>query len=122
MTDELVGFVLFWGVWLFVPMLIDGTTAIAYFIGGIRSRPSTRAEARLKPLDRYVRVSILIPAYNASKVLPYCLESLRKQTYPHKEMEVLVIDNQSSDDTRAVIASQQSIRFGGSLNWISLPY
>ncbi|NQW20674.1 MAG: glycosyltransferase [Chloroflexi bacterium] len=122
MTDELVGFVLFWGVWLFVPMLIDGTTAVAYFIGGYRSRPSTRVEARLKPLDRYPRVSILIPAYNASKVLPFCLESLRKQTYPHREMEVLIIDNQSTDDTRAVIAGQQSIRFAGSLNWISLPY
>ena len=94
MTDELLGFVLFWGVWLFVPMLIDGTTAVAYFIGGIRARPSTRAEDRNKPLERTPLVSILIPAHNASKVLPYCLDSLRKQSYPHRSIEVLIIDNQ----------------------------
>ena len=122
MTDELVGFVLFWGVWLFVPMLIDGTTAVAYFIGGFRARPSTRVSDRRVPLERYPLVSILIPAFNASKVLPYCLESLRRQTYPHREIEVLIVDNQSSDDTRAVIAGQQAISFAGNLNWISLPY
>ncbi|MCZ6539818.1 MAG: glycosyltransferase family 2 protein [Chloroflexi bacterium] len=122
MTDELVGFVLFWGVWLFVPMLIDGTTAVAYFIGGFRARPATRAGDRRVPLERYPLVSILIPAFNASKVLPYCLESLRRQTYPHREMEVLVIDNRSDDDTRAVISGQQAISFAGSLSLISLPY
>jgi len=122
MTDELVGFVLFWGVWLFVPMLIDGTTAVAYFIGGIRARPSVRAKARQKPLDQYPRVSLLIPAYNAAKVLPYCLDSVRKQTYPHSQLDVLIIDNQSSDTTRAVVASQQAISFAGNLSLISLPY
>ena len=78
MTDQLVGFILFWGVWLFVPMLIDGTTAVAYFIGGFSARPSTRSEASKKPLDSYPRVSILIPGYNGSHVLPDCLQSLRK--------------------------------------------
>ena len=58
MTDELIGFVLFWGVWLFVPMLIDGTTAVAYFIGGWRSRPSTRAADQLKPLEVIERGAI----------------------------------------------------------------
>ena len=47
-TDAILGFVLFWGVWLFVPLLIDGTTAVAYFIGALRSRKryTRRAEER----------------------------------------------------------------------------
>jgi hypothetical protein len=36
MTSTLIGFFVFWGIWLFVPLLIDGTTAVLYFIGAWR--------------------------------------------------------------------------------------
>jgi len=42
-------------------------------------------------------VSIVIPTYNSEKVLPLCLESIRKQTY--KNIEVIIVDSYSSDRT-----------------------
>jgi glycosyltransferase involved in cell wall biosynthesis len=42
-------------------------------------------------------VSILIVTYNAASVLPNCLESIYKQTYPN--LEIIVIDGQSTDST-----------------------
>ena len=48
--------------------------------------------------DAYV--SIIIPTYNSSKSLPLCLEAIRRQKYPYKE--VLVVDNYSEDETRRI--------------------
>src|SRR3989344_4916357 len=42
-------------------------------------------------------VSVIIPAWNSAAYIVACLQSLKKQTY--KNMEVIVVDNNSSDDT-----------------------
>src|SRR3989344_3816910 len=42
-------------------------------------------------------VSVIIPAWNSADYIVACLQSLKKQTY--KNMEVIVVDNNSSDDT-----------------------
>lgn len=122
MTDQLIGFSLFWGVWLVVPMLIDGVTAIAYFAAAIRARAGRTPAGVLKPLKNYPLISVIIPSYNGAGVLPVCLKALREQSYPHRKIEVLVVDNQSTDDTRAVMAREQERPFEGSINFISLPY
>ena len=46
-------------------------------------------------------VSVVIPAYNANEVLGECLEAIRRLQYPREKMEVLVIDNNSTDSTSA---------------------
>ncbi len=45
-------------------------------------------------------VSIIIPTKNSGSVITACLESLKKQTY--QNLEVLVVDNHSSDNTREI--------------------
>lgn len=47
-------------------------------------------------------VSVIIPSYNRAKILPPTLESVLAQTYPH--LEVIVIDDGSTDETAAVVA------------------
>lgn len=45
--------------------------------------------------------SIVIPNWNGKPHLPICLEALRQQTYP--ALEVLVVDNASTDGSQAYI-------------------
>jgi cellulose synthase/poly-beta-1,6-N-acetylglucosamine synthase-like glycosyltransferase len=52
-----------------------------------------------------VRVSIVVPAYNAQKVICACLESLLNLNFPAAEREILVVDNRSTDRTKEIIRS-----------------
>jgi glycosyltransferase involved in cell wall biosynthesis len=64
----------------------------------ISGRPAS-ADARL-PL-----VSVIVPTYNRSTVLPYLFSALARQLYPAKRMELIVVDNSSDDDTELVVGA-----------------
>ncbi len=50
-----------------------------------------------------MRVSLLIRSYNYARFLPSAIDSALNQTYPH--VEVVVVDDGSTDESRDVIAS-----------------
>lgn len=50
-------------------------------------------------------VSVIIPTYNGERLLIPCLEALRAQEYPRERWEIIVVDDASSDGTRARLAS-----------------
>ena len=49
-----------------------------------------------------IKISVIVPAYNVATLLPRCLDSILKQTYTN--LEVIVIDDGSMDETGRVIA------------------
>lgn len=53
-------------------------------------------------------MSVIIPTYNGAALLPACLDALRAQTY--RDFEVVVVDDHSTDDTRAVMATYSEAR------------
>jgi succinoglycan biosynthesis protein ExoA len=54
------------------------------------------------------KVSIIVPCYNEQSTIRPLLEALREQTFPRADMEVIISDGMSTDDTREVIAAFQS--------------
>lgn len=48
-----------------------------------------------------MRASVVIPAHNASGTIEECLQALARQSLPGTEYEVIVVDDGSSDSTRA---------------------
>lgn len=48
-------------------------------------------------------VSVIVPAYNYGRYLREAIESIQAQDYD--ELEIVVVDNASTDDTQAVLAS-----------------
>lgn len=52
-----------------------------------------------------VRISAVICTYNRSELLKGAIESLISQTLPEEKYEILVVDNNSTDNTKKVIDS-----------------
>src|SRR5678815_5337772 len=48
-------------------------------------------------------VSIIIPTYNRAKMLPITLDSFIGQDYPHDRFEIIVANNNSTDNTQQVL-------------------
>jgi len=51
------------------------------------------------------KVSIIIPAFNEEKYLGRALQSVELQTFDHSDLEVIVVDNASTDQTTEVFHS-----------------
>ncbi len=49
------------------------------------------------------KVSVIIPTKNRSALLAEAIERIESQTVPREQYEVIVIDNDSTDDTRQVL-------------------
>lgn len=48
-------------------------------------------------------VSFCVIAYNEEKALPMLLDDICKQTYLHEDMEIVLVDSQSTDNTRTIM-------------------
>ena len=73
-------------------------------VNGFQERIERMAPATgTNPLDPFPEsgdsplISVIIPNWNGAAHLPTCLDSLRRQTYPH--FEVIVVDNGSTDNS-----------------------
>lgn len=48
-------------------------------------------------------ISVCVVAYNEQKALPDLLECIKSQDYPHNQMEVVLIDSCSNDNTKKIM-------------------
>ena len=69
-----------------------------------------RANRQLMFLKRYTatkvsadKASIIIAARNEEMNIVKCLESLLEQDFPREQMEIIVVDDQSVDQTAAIV-------------------
>jgi len=53
--------------------------------------------------DVGLMVSIIVPCYNAEKYISECIESLLSLDYPENKLEIIIVDNNSQDNTQEII-------------------
>ncbi|MEA5466109.1 glycosyltransferase [Leptothoe sp. PORK10 BA2] len=56
-------------------------------------------------------VSVIIPVYNDYDRLKKCLEILDNQTYPKQSYEIIVVDNNSTDDIKSLIEKFEQTKY-----------
>jgi glycosyltransferase involved in cell wall biosynthesis len=49
------------------------------------------------------KVSVVVPVYNAERTLDECLRSLLAQDFPEDDLEIIAVDNWSTDRTPAIL-------------------
>lgn len=102
MDDSGLLFILFfWGTWLLIPVVTDGMATLWYLLVALWAL--YRPDSAPLPTADLPKVSVIIPAYNEQVNINYCLMSLKAQTYPHHLIEIIVIDDGSSDQTSKVV-------------------
>ncbi|MFM7140533.1 MAG: glycosyltransferase family 2 protein [Alphaproteobacteria bacterium] len=57
-----------------------------------------------------IRMSVVVPVYNTARHLERCIAALRGQDYPADEFEILAVDNNSTDESPAILARAAGVR------------
>ena len=71
----------------------------------IISRFFTRKNPNFEP-----KVSVVIPAYNEEKNIQECIESVYSSNYPKNKIEVIVVDDGSTDGTLKIVKKFKGIK------------
>ncbi len=100
-NNTLWGVFIFWGVWLAIPIMVDGVSTVYHL--WLSLRLFRKPEPPTLSIDNLPKISIIIPAYNEQSNINHCLLSLRAQTYPHHLLEIIVVDDGSEDQTSDVV-------------------
>lgn len=90
-------FLLIWGVWLITPVLFDGIDNLSRLI----TVWANRQDAEVDSVDdaELPSVCIIVPAHNEVAVIDRCLNSIKAQDYPAHLLEIIVVDDGSTDGT-----------------------
>jgi putative glycosyltransferase (exosortase G-associated) len=92
----------FWLVWILIPFLVDGFQSLRDSFTVLSHRSLVRPYPPI-PRHQMPKVSVIIPAFNEQLDIDRCIISLKAQTYPHHLIEVIVVDDGSTDRTEEVV-------------------
>lgn len=114
-SDIIFRNLIYWGVWVIIPFIWEIGSG---FFAGIYIVFQQFAKKKYK-LEFEPSVSILVPVYNSSKTLKYCLDSLYNQNYSKKAIEVILIDNGSKDNSYDIYTEFQGSHSDFRMWWYS---
>lgn len=86
----------FWLTWALIPIVVE---IIPAFISGIRLLVKALHKKTLIMPDKMPFISLLVPVYNSEDTLFNCIRSIHDSTYPTELIQVILADNQSTDDS-----------------------
>lgn len=84
-----------WGAWVVIPIVFEIIPSIWQTVTLMFKKPKTQSI----PLAKQPYISIVIPVYNSEKKLYACLESIAKSSYDLHKIQIIIVDNQSVDQS-----------------------
>lgn len=95
----------FWITWTIIPVIVE---IIPSMISAFRVYYQGTHQKKLTPPAKLPMISILVPVYNSEKTLFACLDSIAQSTYPKDCIQVIVANNQSTDNSFGAFAEAQN--------------
>ena len=95
---------IFWMAWIIIPFIMEIIPAIAGFFILIKKKFMIKKEVFQGKLPQ---ITVIIPVYNSAKTLGECLKSVYNSDYPNPLIEVLLVDNMSSDNSFEIFTYAQ---------------
>ncbi|MFC6206287.1 TIGR03111 family XrtG-associated glycosyltransferase [Levilactobacillus tongjiangensis] len=95
----------FWITWAMIPIVVE---IIPSLISAVRLIIRSRHQHDLPLPAKLPFISIIVPVYNSEDTLFACLQSINDSTFPNKNMQIVIADNQSTDDSFQAFATAQN--------------
>ncbi|WP_461215069.1 TIGR03111 family XrtG-associated glycosyltransferase [Lacticaseibacillus sp. GG6-2] len=95
----------FWITWTLVPIVVEILPALWSAV--VLMWRHWHAPQLVAPA-KWPMVSVIVPVYNSEDTLFACIQSLVDQTYPKAAMQIILANNQSTDDSFAAFAHAQN--------------
>lgn len=95
----------FWLTWILIPIVVEIVPAfISAFILMFKNRHPVEEKMPMKlPF-----ITVIVPVYNSEDTLYNCVKSIKDSTYPSKLIQVILADNQSTDNSFKEFARAQT--------------
>lgn len=93
-------------LYIIIPLFVLYSLLIIYYWLSWKSIPDYTPAASLKQ----TKISVIIPARNEEENIGRLLQALQKQTYPAALIEVIVIDDHSTDKTAAIVQQFSAVK------------
>jgi biofilm PGA synthesis N-glycosyltransferase PgaC len=93
---------------LYVSVYI-GLVATTFYALGYHS--DRKVEKQLFTEDEFPKVSIIIPVWNEEKSVERTLDSIFKSNYPSNKLEIILVDNNSTDKTMQIARELKQTKY-----------
>jgi biofilm PGA synthesis N-glycosyltransferase PgaC len=117
--ERSLAFLLFWGIWMLAPLAIDATMALVYMVM-VYLFPERKERESIPELSYLPYVSIVVPVHNSADTLFKCLQSIVHQQYPLEKIQIICVNNGSTDGSFDIYNQFQDIYPLTNMNWISM--
>ena len=107
--------IVFWMAWIIIPLIMEIIPAIVDAVILLKKRIVRKKQ---KPLEYFPEITLIIPVYNSAESLHRCIESVYNSDYPHQQIYVLLVNNQSTDNSFQVFAQCQQEYPELTMNWV----
>jgi cellulose synthase/poly-beta-1,6-N-acetylglucosamine synthase-like glycosyltransferase len=77
---------------------------IAYYFYAWNNIPQFKSE-QFSGWKAKTKVTVIVPARNEALMIAHCLTSLTQQTYPKELLEIIIVNDHSTDNTEAIVRS-----------------
>lgn len=103
--SRIVRELLFWLAWIIIPFTVEIIPSVRSYLVVLRKRIKDRRKQK-KESDHYLpEITLAIPIYNSADTLEACLQSIYYSDYPRELMDVLLINNGSTDNSFEVYSN-----------------
>lgn len=96
----------FWITWTIIPIVVE---IIPAFLSGIHLLFNYYKRPKLVIPMKLPVITLIVPVYNSADTLFQCIESIARSTYPTNLVQVIVANNQSTDESFSVFSRAQNV-------------
>lgn len=104
---------------MLAPLAIDVTMALVYMVM-VYLFPERKERERIPDLSYLPYVSVVVPVHNSADTLFKCLHSIVHQQYPLDKIQIICVNNGSTDGSFDIYSQFQDTYPLTNMNWISM--